>query len=111
MLVPFSHAQSIRAVNEQEKEELKWYKKSINQYAAAAGLSVLFIETAFLFDRVPHAKLEVLFASPEQLEQSPIFFTKAFLDIDGEWNTHKKVIAVTKKEGGLFRQVPQSSLP
>lgn len=110
LLVPFSHAQSVRAINEQEQQELKAFKRSIEQYAAASGLEVLFVETAYRFNCVPHAKLEALLAPVGALEQAPIFFAKAFSDIDGEWNTHKKVIAVSKKEGGLFRQVPLSRL-
>ena len=109
LLVPFSHAQSVRAVNEQERQELRAYKRSLEQFAAASGLEALFVETAYRFDRVPHAKLEVLLAPAEALEQAPVFFAKAFSDIDGEWNTHKKVISVSRKEGGLFRQVPPSS--
>lgn len=109
--MPFSHAQSIRTVNEQEREELRRYRKSLDQFAAASGLSILYLETAYRFDSVPHAKLEVLLAPTEALEQSPIFFAKAFSDIDGEWSTHKKVIAISRKEGGLFRQVPPSRPP
>ena len=72
-------------------------------------MSVLFIETAFNFDKMPHAKIEVLFAPEENLEQVAIFYTKAFTDLDGDWAVHKKVYTISRKEGGLFKQIPPST--
>lgn len=108
MLVPFSHTTSIREINELEQAELQKYKRSLVQYAASQDLSVIFIETAFRLEKMPHAKLEVLFAPEENLEQVAIFYAKAFTDMDGDWSTHKKVYNITRKEGGLFRQIPPS---
>ena len=106
ILVPFSHTKSIREISEQERIELRNYKISIIQYAASQELSVLFVETAFNLDKMPHAKLEVLLAPEENLEQVAIFYTKAFTDLDGDWAVHKKVYNISKKEGGLFKQIP-----
>jgi len=108
MLVPFSHTHSIRAISEQELVELKNYKRSLESYAKSENLAVLYIETALNFSRVPHCKLEVLLAEEEQLEQVAIFYSKAFSEMDGDWATHKKIIELTKKNGGLFKQIPSS---
>lgn len=110
MLVPFSHSNSIRSISEQEREELKNYRRSLEAFAKAENLSVLYMETALNFDKVPHAKLEVILAEESQLEQVSIFFSKAFTELDGDWSTHKKVIELTKKNGGLFKQIPSSML-
>ncbi len=110
MLIPFSHTKSIREVSEQEQIELKQYKASLNSYAASQGMEALYIETAFKLDKMPHAKVEVLFAPKENLEEVAIYFTKAFQDLDGDWAVHKKVYSITKREGGLFKQIPPSNV-
>lgn len=109
MLVPFSHTKSIREIDEQEQAELKAYKAALRNYATSQGQDVLFIETAFRLDKMPHAKVEALFAPRECLEEVAIFYTKAFQDLDGDWAVHKKVYEINKKEGGLFKMIPPST--
>lgn len=110
MLVPFSHTKSIREISEQEQLELKQYKSALMNYAASQGMEALFIETAYRLDKMPHAKVEVLFAPRENLEEVAIYYTKAFQDLDGDWAVHKKVYNITKREGGLFKQIPPSNV-
>ena len=110
LLVPFSHTKSIREINEQEVKELRQYKSALEQFAESQDEEILYLETAYRYHTAPHAKLEVLFAPKGSLEQVSIFYTKSFSDMDGDWATHKKVIEISKKEGGLFRQIPMSRL-
>ena len=108
MLLPFSHVKSFREATEQELAETKLYKRSLVEYGKSMGQAVIFLETSFNHHTVPHAKMEVLFGDSELLEQAAIFFTKGFSEIDGEWSSHKKVIQITKKQGGLLKQIPAS---
>lgn len=108
MLIPFSHTKSIREISEQEQLELKNYKAALRSYASSQDMDVLFVETAFNLEKMPHAKIEALLAPRENLEEVAIFYTKAFQDLDGDWAVHKKVYEITKREGGLFKQIPPS---
>lgn len=106
ILVPFSHTKSIREISEQELEELNKHKSCLQAWAKSNGDDVIYFETALNFNRMPHAKLDVLFGPSSLLSSAPIFFSKHFSDLDGNWSVHKKILKISSREGGLNGALP-----
>lgn len=46
---------------------------------------------------------------PNEFKQDfPIYFKKSLLEIESEWNIHKKIIHIESKKGGVRKQIPKS---
>ena len=37
-----------------------------------------------------------------------MYFKKFFLEMESEWNVHKKIIEISNEKGGLRKQIPKS---
>jgi hypothetical protein len=37
-----------------------------------------------------------------------MYFRKAVLEMESEWNVHKKLIEIVNEKGGLRKQIPKS---
>ena len=42
------------------------------------------------------------------MPDSQMYFKKYFLEMESEWNVHKKIIEITNEKGGLRKQIPKS---
>lgn len=40
----------------------------------------------------------------------PMYFKKAFEEMDSEWSTHKKIIHIEKSKGGIQKQIPKGMI-
>lgn len=45
--------------------------------------------------------IEVLIVPKDFSEDFPIYFKKSLLEIESEWNVHKKIIDISQKKGGI----------
>ena len=38
-----------------------------------------------------------------------MYFKKSLLEVESEWNIHKKIIEISDKKGGIRKQIPKSN--
>jgi len=52
--------------------------------------------------------IEVLAIPANILSEARMYFKKAFLEMESEWNVHKKIIEILNEKGGVRKQIPKS---
>lgn len=99
---------SIREAPEEDYQEVRNYLKSMIQCFDKFDKSLLFIETAYGFDKSPHGRIEAFVIRNKDFKTAPSYFTKEINDMDGDWSTHRKIIYIKKDKGGLRKQIPEN---
>src|SRR3990167_6281838 len=106
LLVPLGHTRSSRETPENEREDLEQFISALSKWADSQNNEILCLETAYFLDAIPHAKLEVVVAPKNTFDEASLFFTQCFEGVDGDWNTHRKVIQLSRDKGGMYKQIP-----
>lgn len=85
IIAPFNHCVSIREAPEEDYQEVRNYLKSMIQCFDKFDKSLLFIETAYGFDKSPHGRIEAFVIRNKDFKTAPSYFTKEINDMDGDW--------------------------
>lgn len=108
-IVPLEHFCSSLETDPEVDEEIKMIKKKIVEMLKKQGLGAVFFEVAIgLKTSMRHCMIEAVGIPMNLLGDAEIYFKKAFLELESEWNTHKKIIPISNEKGGIRKEIPKS---
>jgi hypothetical protein len=110
LLVPMAHGGSARSVDEDVGDEMRNFKKCLLKMHAAAGRSVVFMETHMGggLGTAKHCVIEAVPLSASAAASAPMYFRKAIDEAESEWATHaaKRCIPTGGTAAGLRAAIP-----
>lgn len=110
LVVPMAHGGSGRSVDEDVADEMRNFKKCLLKMHAAAGRSVVFMETHLGggIGQGKHCVIEAVPLPPSAAASAPMYFRKAIDEAESEWSTHaaKRCIPTGGSAAGLRAAIP-----
>jgi hypothetical protein len=110
LIVPMPHGGSGRSLDEDVCDELRNFKKCLLRMHAAAGRSVIFMETYLGggLGSSKHAFIEAVPLPAAAFASAPMYFRKAIDEAESEWSTHaaKRCIPTGGGAAGLRAAIP-----
>lgn len=111
MIFPFTHCDSTLKLDQEERAEVLKFRDCLTDYIKnyfQEDLDVIVTETAFQFEKAPHAFLEIFAIDREASLQAPMFFYKAFSDLGSEWDANRRIRELKREKGGIVKQIPKA---
>ncbi|XP_014789355.1 CWF19-like protein 2 [Octopus bimaculoides] len=105
ILAPIQHVASSTAMDEDVWDEVQTFKKLLVRMFQGLNKDPIFLETSMHLNRFPHAHIECVPVDNEEGAMAPMYFKKAILECETEWNMNKKLVDLTKKD--IRRSIPK----
>ncbi|XP_029637300.1 CWF19-like protein 2 [Octopus sinensis] len=105
ILAPIQHVTSSTAMDEDVWDEIQTFKKVLVRMFQGLNKDSIFLETSMHLNRFPHAHIECVPVDDEEGAMAPMYFKKAILECETEWNMNKKLVDLTKKD--IRRSIPK----
>ncbi|GAB1608541.1 CWF19-like protein 2 [Argonauta hians] len=105
ILAPIQHVTSSTAMDEDVWEELQTFKKVLVRMFEGLNKDAVFLETSMHLQHFPHAQIECVPIDIEDGAMAPMYFKKAILECESEWNMNRKLVDLSKKN--IRRSIPK----
>lgn len=108
LIVPTQHVPSTTNCDEDTLEEMRNFKKCLLQMFHQVDQDCIFVETAVGFDRIPHVSVECVPVSRKIGAHAPMYFKKALLECEDEWEQQNKAVIDTRGVRKLNQKIPKN---
>lgn len=68
---------------------------------------MLFVECSIGLTKLPHLVIDCFILKAIHHTDCLLYFRKALLEEESEWQTHQKIINISADKGGLRKQLPK----
>jgi hypothetical protein len=108
LIVPTQMAPSTTNCDEDTLEEMRNFKKCLMQMFFQLDQDCIFVETATNFDRMPHVVVECVPVSRKVAGNAPMYFKKALMECEDEWEQQNKAVIDTRGVKRLSSKIPKN---
>lgn len=105
ILTPLQHVSCQLQLDEDIWEKMKIFKQTLIQMFMDSKQTPIFFEIYKNRHKFPHMQLECVPLPNESADLAPMYFKKALLECETEWNINKKIIDLQNKD--LRRSIPK----